>query len=180
MVSYCDIAPGHPFHGPYHDLEYGFPTTCETVLFERLCLEIFQAGLSWELMLKRRAGLNDAFAGFDVDTLAQWTGEDVTRLLGDVRIIRNRRKVEAVLENARRVQRLRQTDGGFAAWIKANSPKTKADWVKTFKARFVFTGPEVVGEFLMSISVLPGAHLESCPAYTRIKDLPNPWVSPLS
>lgn len=180
MSSYCDTAPGHPLHGPYHDHEYGVPTTDETILFERLCLEIFQAGLSWELMLKRRGGLNDAFAGFDVDTLAQWSAGDVTRLVGDARIIRNRRKVEAVLENARRVQGLRRTDGGFAAWIKANYPQSKADWVKTFKKQFIFTGPEVVGEFLMSISALPGAHRESCPTYVRIQGLFNPWLPCLS
>ena len=70
MSGYCDFAPGHPLHGPYHDSEYGFPQRDEAVLFERLVLEINQAGLSWETMLKKRDGFRRAYDGFDVDTVA--------------------------------------------------------------------------------------------------------------
>ena len=92
MSAYCRIAPGHPVHGPYHDTEYGFPSADETVLFERLCLEIMQAGLSWELVLKRREGMRAAFAGFAVDRVAAFGEADQARLLADPRIIRNRLK----------------------------------------------------------------------------------------
>ena len=70
MSGYCDIAPGHPLHGPYHDHEYGFPQREEAVLFERLLLEINQAGLSWETILKKRDGFRRAYDGFDVDRVA--------------------------------------------------------------------------------------------------------------
>jgi len=172
MNWYCDVAPGHPWHGPYHDTEYGFPESDETVLFERLCLEIFQAGLSWLLVLKKREALNAAFAGFEVDRVAAFDDADRARLLADAGIIRNRRKIDAVIENARRVQALRESHGGFAAWIQAHHPRDLAAWVKLFRATFLFTGPEVVNEFLMSIGMLPGAHRDSCPVQARLKAHP--------
>jgi DNA-3-methyladenine glycosylase I len=168
MSGYCKIAPGHPLHGPYHDTEYGFSSRDETVLFERLCLEIMQAGLSWELVLKRRPSLNAAFAGFAVDQVARFGKRDVTRLLGDPGIIRNRLKVDAIIENAKRVQKLRASHGGFADWLDAHHPRDKAAWVKLFKQTFKFTGGEIVGEFLMSLGRLPGAHAEDCPVGKRL------------
>lgn len=172
---YCDIAPGHPFHGPYHDAEYGFPLTDEAALFERLTLEIFQAGLSWLIVLKKRDGTRAAFDGFDVDTVAAYGEADIARLVADARIIRNRRKIAATIENARRVQALRASHGGFAAWIAANHPRQKDEWVALFRKTFVFMGGEVVGEFLMSIGYLPGAHREDCPAFARIAPLNPAW-----
>ena len=83
MSVYCRIAPGHPVHASYHDTEYGFHQTDETVLFERLCLEIMQAGLTWELILKRRPGMQVAFAGFKVDAVANFGEPEVARLLAD-------------------------------------------------------------------------------------------------
>ncbi len=176
MNWYCDAAPGHPVHEPYHDEEYGFPVADEAVLFERLCLEIFQAGLSWELILKKRAGMFEAFGGFDVDRVADYGEDDRARLLSDARIIRNRRKVDAVIENARRVRALRETHGALANWIDGHHPLGKADWVKLFRKTFVFMGGEVVGEFLMSIGYLPGAHREDCPIFVRISNNKPPWM----
>jgi len=167
---YCDVAPGHPFHGPYHDTEYGVPATDETVLFERLCLEIFQAGLSWLIVLKKREALNAAFAGFDVDRVAAFDDADRARLLADAGIIRNRRKIDAVIRNAAVVQGLRDSHGGFAAWIAVHHPRDLEAWVKLFRATFAFTGPEVVNEFLMSIAMLPGAHRPDCPAAIRLRE----------
>jgi DNA-3-methyladenine glycosylase I len=159
-LSYCTIAPGHPVHAAYHDTEYGFPQRDETVLFERLCLEIFQAGLSWEIVLKRRAGMRAAM------------GEaDQARLLADPRIIRNRLKVAAIVANAQRVRALRASHGGFADWLDAHHPLEKPDWVKLFKRTFLFTGGEIVGEFLMSLDYLPGAHDPDCPVAKRIAAL---------
>ena len=94
VSEYCDYAPGHPLHGPYHDAEYGFPHREEAVLFERLVLEINQAGLSWETMLKKRDGFRRAYDGFDVDRVAAYGDADRERLLNDAGIIRNRLKVE--------------------------------------------------------------------------------------
>ncbi|WP_045758275.1 DNA-3-methyladenine glycosylase I [Xanthomonas albilineans] len=176
MSSYCDIAPGHPLHGPYHDDEYGVPQRADTVLFERLVLEINQAGLSWELMLKKREGFRAAYAGFDVDTVAAYGEADVMRLLADPGIIRNRLKVQAAIHNAQVIQGLRATHGSFAAWLDAQHPRSKPEWVALFKRTFRFTGGEITGEFLMSLGYLPGAHRADCPAYARIARLNPPWM----
>ena len=177
MSGYCDIAPGHPLHGPYHDHEYGFPQRKEAVLFERLLLEINQAGLSWETMLRKRDGFRAAYSGFEVDRVARYGERDRARLLADPGIIRNRLKVEAAIHNARVIQQLRDTHGGFAAWLDAHHPLPKAEWVKLFKKTFRFTGGEITGEFLMSLGYLPGAHRQDCPAYRRAAQQRPPWMA---
>ena len=93
MTYYCDFAPGHPWHGPYHDSEYGFPVRDDSVLFERLVLEINQAGLSWLTILKKREQFFTAYDEFDVDRVAAYGDRDTQRLLSDASIIRNRLKV---------------------------------------------------------------------------------------
>jgi DNA-3-methyladenine glycosylase I len=173
--TYCEAAPGHPFHGPYHDSEYGFPSRNDKVLFERLVLEINQAGLSWLTILKKREAFTAAFAGWDIDRVARFGAKDVDRLLGDAGIIRNRLKVAAAISNAQRLVDLRQTHGSFAAWLDAHHPLSKAEWVKLFRKTFVFTGGEIVGEFLMSLGYLPGAHHDACPVFRRVKALRPPW-----
>ena len=175
-MSYCEDAPGHPFHGPYHDTEYGFPLADEAELFERLILEINQAGLSWLTVLKKRAAFKTAYAGFDIDAVAAFDEVDRARLLADAGIIRNRLKVNAAIENARRIVDLRAEFGGFKGWLDAHHPAAHADWVKLFKRTFLFTGGEIVNEFLMSTGYLPGAHEESCPVYARITALDPPWM----
>lgn len=174
--DYCAIAPGHPFHGPYHDTEYGFPVSGDDVLFERLVLEINQAGLSWLLMLKKRDAFRAAYAGFDVDTVADFGEGDRARLLDDAGIIRNRLKVDAAIENARRIRTLRDQYGSFHGWLDAHHPLDKAEWVKLFKRTFKFTGGEIVGELLMSTGYLPGAHRSDCPVYREIAALQPPWM----
>src|SRR5262245_9165463 len=176
MSGYCDIAPGHPEHGPYHDTMYGFPLTEDAALLERLALEINQAGLSWLLMLRKREAFIKAFKGFDVDKVARFGARDEARLLQDAGIVRNKLKVRAVIENAKRIKAIRKTHGSFAQWIEAHHPRTKAEWVKLFKKEFVFTGGEIVGEFLMSIGYLPGAHRADCPAAKRIAKLKPAWT----
>ena len=176
MSSYCDYAPDDPVHASYHDTEYGFPVAEESTLMERLAMEIFQAGLSWGLILKKRDGMNAAFRGFNVDAVAAFGDDDVARLLADAGIIRNRLKVAAIIENAKRIQAMRDSHGGFADWLKAQHPLHKNDWVKLFKKTFKFTGGEITGEFLMSTGYLPGTHRESCPVYTKIDALSPPWL----
>jgi DNA-3-methyladenine glycosylase I len=167
MSGYCISAPGHPWHGPYHDHEYGFPLRGDDELLERLALEINQAGLSWLTMLKKREGFRVAFDHFDVDRVAAYGDAERARLLADAGIIRNRLKVDAVIENARRIQQLRASHGSFAGWLDAHHPRSKEAWVKLFKRTFRFTGGEIVGEFLMSTGYLGGAHAADCPVYER-------------
>ena len=177
MSWYCDFAMDHPYHGPYHDAEYGFPTNDESVLFERLCLEINQAGLSWLTVLKKREAFTTAFEHFDVDRVAKYGARDRQRLLSDAGIIRNRLKVDAVIANAQTILAMRDSDGGFASWLAAHHPLQKADWVALFKKTFRFTGGEITGEFLMSIGYLPGTHRPDCPIYAQIAELTPPWMS---
>jgi DNA-3-methyladenine glycosylase I len=167
--EYCEFAPHHPIHGPYHDREYGFPSKDERVLFERLCLEIMQAGLSWEIVLKKRKALNKAFNAFRVSKVAAYGAKDVKRLLADESIIRNRLKIKAIIGNAQKILDLRKTHGSFACFLEAHHPQSKAEWVKLFRKTFAFTGGEITGEFLMSLGYLPGAHWEGCPVYSKIK-----------
>lgn len=175
-ASYCDAAAGHPFHGPYHDTEYGFPLRDDDALFERLVLEINQAGLSWLTILKKRESFRRAYDGFRVEAVAAYGDADRARLLADAGIVRNRLKVNAAIENARRVLALRASHGSFAAWLDTHHPRDRPEWQKLFKRTFVFTGGEIVGEFLLSTGYLPGAHRESCPVHARIVALGPPWL----
>src|SRR6516165_3430751 len=120
---YCRMAPGDPLHGLYHDQEYGFPSRDEAVLFERLMLEINQAGLSWATILRKRAAFRAAFAGFDVDRVAAFGPDDIERLMADAGIIRNRLKIAAAIDNAQRIQQLRRDYGSFADWLDAHHPR---------------------------------------------------------
>ena len=183
--SYCAHAQGHPFHGPYHDHEYGFPERDDARLFERLCLEMNQAGLSWLTILKKKDNFRAAFDGFDPDVVAGYGEEDRVRLLADAGIIRNRLKVDAAIHNAGCLLELRRSHGSFAHWLDAHHlvedasgerARTKLEWVKLFKKTFRFTGGEITGEFLMSTGYLPGAHDANCPVHARIVGLAPPWT----
>lgn len=176
VSGYCDAAPGHTFHGPYHDTEYGFPRRSDADLFERLVLEINQAGLSWLTVLKKRAAFRAAFDGFDIDRVAAYGAADRARLLDDASIIRNRLKVDAAIDNARRITGLRESYGSFAAWLDAHHPMPLEEWVRLFKKTFRFTGGEIVNEFLMSLGYLPGAHNSDCPVYERVAAANPPWM----
>jgi len=173
---YCDVAKDNDLHRSYHDIEYGFPGKDESQLFELLCLEIFQAGLSWELVLKKRQSTFEAFSRFEVDTVAAFGENDIKRLLDNAGIIRNQLKVRSIVHNACVIQDLRKTHGGFAKWLETHHPLAHSDWVKAFKKTFKFTGPEVVNEFLMSTGYLKGAHRENCPVYKKIAKTNPPWM----
>lgn len=175
MSGYCTTAPDHPVHHSYHATEYGFPEDDEQRLFERLALEIMQAGLSWEIVLKKRAALNQAFDQFVVDKVVAYADADIQRLLQNEGIIRNRLKILAIIHNAGVVQQLRTSHGSFAGWLDAHHPRTKPEWVKLFKRTFKFTGGEIVGEFLMSIGYLAGSHHAECPIYHEICRHNPPW-----
>jgi DNA-3-methyladenine glycosylase I len=175
--TYCHAALGHELHGPYHDREYGFPLRGDDLLFERLVLEINQAGLSWLTILKKRDGFRRAYDGFALDKVAAYGEEDRARLLADPGIIRNRLKVDAAIENARRILAIRDQADSFADWLDAHHPRDRGDWVKLFKKTFRFTGGEITGEFLLSTGYLPGAHHPDCPVYERVLALGPPWAA---
>jgi DNA-3-methyladenine glycosylase I len=178
-LSYCavvrELPPEHP-HVRYHDHEYGFPLRDDAALFERFVLEINQAGLSWLTILNKQAAFRRAFDGFDVDRVARYGEADVDRLLSDAGIIRNRLKVRAAIENARRIVALRAEHDSFAGWLDRHHPLDKDEWRRLFKRTFVFTGGEIVNSFLLSTGYLPGAHRDSCPVYARIARLRPPWM----
>ena len=163
MNTYCTAAPGHPFHGPYHDREYGFPRRKDAELFERP-------------ILQKRDGFRQAYRGFDPAAVARFTGRDITRLMADADVIRNRLKIEAAVHNARVVLDLRESHGSFAKWLDAHHPLPKPEWLKLFKTTFRFTGGEIVGEFLMSLGYLPGAHAPDCPVYQKVLVRRPPWL----
>lgn len=172
--SYCAaVRQGKtdPWNEEYHRTEYGFPLRDDASLFGRLVLEINQAGLSWLTILKKKDAFFRAYDGFALDKVATYGDEDRARLLADAGIIRNRLKVEAAITNANRLLAIRDTHGSFANWLDSHHPKTKAEWMKLFKKTFVFTGGEIVNEFLVSTGYLPGAHDEDCPVWEEIQKL---------
>jgi DNA-3-methyladenine glycosylase I len=179
MTSYCEYLRDHPedsLNKLYHDSEYGFPLDEDAALLERLALEINQAGLSWTLILKRKDNFHQAFDGFVVDKLAAYGEQDVARLLADAGIIRNRLKINAVIENAKRIQGLRREFGSFKGWLDAHHPLSLEEWTRLFKKTFVFTGGEIVKEFLLSTGYLPGAHDPDCPVYRQIARRKPAWM----
>jgi len=179
MTTYCDYCNAHPediFNRTYHDTQYGFPLSDDNLLFERLILEINQAGLSWITILKKADNFRKAYRGFDINKVAKFTEKDRARLLADAGIIRNRLKINAAIENAKRIQALRKEFGSFKGWLDAHHPLTKEEWTKLFKKSFVFTGGEIVNEFLMSTGYLPGAHDKNCPMFKKVASLRPAWM----
>ena len=163
-------------HKTYHDNAYGFPINDDNELFCRLVLEINQAGLSWETILKKEATFRSAYHNFDIDIVAAYSDPDKERLLTDQGIIRNRLKVNAAIENAKKIQQLQKEFGSFQKWLAHHHPKSKEEWVKVFKRTFKFTGGEIVNEFLMSIGYLPGAHTTDCAIYAAVLDAQPMWL----
>ncbi len=171
----CPWALGSAEYLTYHDEEWGRPVRDDTGMFERLCLEAFQSGLSWLTILRKREGFRSAFAGFDIEAVAGYGPDDVTRLLADPGIVRNRAKIEAAIGNARAALTL---PGGLAALVwnyaggRERAPVTLADvpsWTPESKALskelrrqgFSFTGPVTAYATLQACGVVDD-HLESC------------------
>ena len=167
-MSYCsaikNMQPENrkELHKNYHDNHYGFPIHDDNELFGRLIMEINQAGLSWETILKKEEGFRNAYDNFSIKKVAAYTEEDRERLLADPGIIRNKLKVNAAIENAKTIIELQKEFGSFEKWLEHHHPKTLEEWMKLFKKTFKFTGGEIVNEFLMSIGFLKGAHAEDC------------------
>jgi DNA-3-methyladenine glycosylase I len=168
--------PEDTFNKTYHDTEYGYPIEKDNLLFERLIFEINQAGLSWITILKKAENFRKAYDGFDVAVVAGYGESERARLLADAGIIRNKLKVNAAIENARRILELRKEHGTFRGWLDAHHPLSPEEWTKLFKKTFVFTGGEIVREFLVSTGYLPGAHEQSCPVHGKIASFQPAWM----
>lgn len=179
MNTYCEYCITHPedtFNKLYHDTQYGFPLNDDDLVFERLILEINQAGLSWITILRKADNFRKAYRDFNIEKVARFGEKDRARLLADAGIIRNRLKVNAAIVNAQTILALRKEYGSFKGWLDAHHPLSKEEWTKLFKKTFVFTGGEIVNEFLMSTGYLPGAHDKKCPVYKKVASLRPAWM----
>lgn len=178
-ANYCEYIKtldNNNLHKIYHDQFYGFPLDDDNLLFERLILEINQAGLSWDTILKKQVNFRKAFRNFDINKVARFTQKDVERLINDSGIIRNRLKITAAIENAKSIIMLQKEFGSFKNWLDLNKGKSLEEWVKIFKKQFHFVGNEIVKEMLMSTGYLPGAHTPECPVYNKILRLNPPFL----
>ena len=179
MTTYCDYCNSHPedtYNRNYHDTQYGFPLDNDDELFERLILEINQAGLSWITILKKADNFRKAYHGFKIAKVAKYTEKDRERLLSDASIIRNKLKVNAAIVNAQKILELQKEHGSFKNWLDQHHPLTKDEWTKLFKSTFVFTGGEIVNEFLMSTGYLPGAHQKDCLVFKKVAVQKPAWM----
>jgi len=167
------LVVGDPLYTRYHDREWGVPVYDDRTIYEFLTLEIFQAGLSWRTVLYKRENFRKAFAGFDYKKISRFTKKDVARLLTDAGIIRNRAKIEAAIENARRFMDVQKEYGSFSkymwSWVggrqivhhirtireyPAHTPEAVA-WAKDLKRRgFKFLGPTVVYAHMQAVGMV--------------------------
>lgn len=166
----------------YHDEEWGFPVEDDRRLFEKLCLEAFQAGLSWITILRKRDNFRSAFDGFDFETVAGYTDDDIERLMGDTGIVRNRQKIEAVINNARVLPELIDEFGSFADYVwqfepdeadrpdrvtrevlrtHTTSAESKALAKDLKKRGFKFVGPTITYSFMQAMGVI-NDHVVGC------------------
>nr|WP_319566582.1 DNA-3-methyladenine glycosylase I [uncultured Rhodoferax sp.] len=172
----CHWCAAAPEFLDYHDTEWGFPVADDRRLFEKLCLESFQSGLSWRTILAKRDNFRAAFHGFDFDRVAHFTSQDIEHLLGDAGIVRHRGKIEAVINNAQRAQELVQREGSLAAFVwryEADAtPQAQPQTVSTsaqslalskeLKARgWKFVGPTTVYAFMQAMGLV-NDHAEGC------------------
>jgi DNA-3-methyladenine glycosylase I len=177
-MSYCAFCVERDekdLHRLYHDLRYGFPLEDDNELFGRLILEINQAGLSWDTILKKEQNFRKAFDGFIIDRIAAYNDEKLDDLLQNKGIVRNRLKISAVIHNAKQIQSIQRDHGSFFSWLETRNERSTEDWVKLFKRTFKFVGKDIVEEFLMSTGFLKGAHTEQCPIYHQIVKLKPKW-----
>lgn len=184
-VVRCWWAGADPRYLRYHDHEWGRPVKAETRLFEKLCLEGFQAGLSWLTILRKRQAFRAAFARFDPEAVARFGARDVTRLLRDAGIVRHRGKIESTINNARRTLDLR-SDGGLGAQVwrfepearlrprrltqgrlmtMATSPASAAISHELKTRGWTFIGPTTAYAFMQAMGLV-NDHLEGCAART--------------
>ena len=174
----CWWGAGSPEYLAYHDEEWGRPVTADDALYEKLCLEGFQSGLSWITILRKRENFRAAFAGFEPERVARFDEADIERLLGDAGIVRHRGKIEAAIANAGATIALRDSGRTLPelVWsyrIDGPAPKTRGDWLaktpgsealskELRKAGFRFVGPTTVYAAMQACGIV-NDHLASCP-----------------
>lgn len=188
----CHWCGAAPEFLDYHDREWGFPVDDDIRLFEKLCLESFQSGLSWRTILNKRENFRAAFQGFDFDRMARFTEKDVERLLQDAGIIRHRGKIEAVINNAARVRELIGTEGSFAAYVwryepdpeslgppqsASTSPESVALAKDLKKRGWKFVGPTTVFAFLQSMGLI-NDHVEGCVIRAEVARARDAFIRP--
>ena len=149
----------------YHDNEWGKPLKNDDEFFERLTLEMFQAGLSWRTILVKREAFRKAFQKFQVEKVAKFGKEDIKRLISDSSIIRNKLKIESAIHNAKVFTQIKKDHGSFGKWL-SQIDATDKNVHKIFKQNFKFMGPEIVRMFLMSVGKIP-SHEKYCWRYGK-------------
>ncbi len=193
MSSYCEAARSNPLLNYHHDQIHGFPCQNDHSLFEYYCLEVAQAGLSWQTIMKKHQGMRRAFDNFDIHIVANYSETDIARLMQEEDVIKYRLKIDAIIGNARAMIDIQKEYKSFSQWlemqhgtliksiqeniqenIQANVQIpiidfAKAYWIKLLKKHFRFVGKEIVGEFLTGIAYLPNAHDADCPIGKKIK-----------
>lgn len=187
--SWCSAAPEFL---DYHDNEWGFPVEDDIRLFEKLCLESFQSGLSWRTILAKRENFRAAFHNFDFNKVARFSKRDVERLLKDEGIVRHRGKIEAVINNAKCAQDLIKQEGSLAAFFWRYEPKTdnlsEPQTVSTSdesialskvlkKMGWKFVGPTTVYAFLQAMGLI-NDHVEGCVVRNKVERARNKFTRP--
>lgn len=194
----CFWQGNDPLYAKYHDEEWGRPVDNDRTLYEKICLEGFQAGLSWYTILKRRENFRKAFANFDFKKVAKFTPKDVERLLKDEGIIRHRGKIEAAIENARLVQDIIKEFGSLAAYfwqfepepssrpkrmdlktLKSMpvSPESKALSKDLRKRGFKFVGPTTMYAHMQAMGIV-NDHLEGCHCRGQVESMRKKFKRP--
>lgn len=188
--SRCGWCAADATYMAYHDTEWGFPVADDRRLFEKLCLEGFQSGLSWRTILVKRENFRAAFDGFDFDRIARYDETDVARLLGDAGIVRHRGKITATINNARRAQALVQAEGSLAAYVwrfeapmqertvgVSTSPELVALSKDLKKRGWAFVGPTTVYAFMQAMGLV-NDHFEGCAAHAEVAAARAAFVPP--
>ncbi len=197
-VTRCWWCVGDPLYEAYHDTEWGFPAVGDNRLYENICLDGFQAGLSWLTILRKRESFRAAFAGFEIERVARFNKRTVDRLLRDAGIIRHRGKIEAAINNARRAIELIEEFGSLAAYVwryepslrartkavtRATMPATSAESVamsKDLKRRgWSFVGPTTLYAFMQAMGLVDD-HLIGCDVRPRVESARQAFVRPAS
>jgi DNA-3-methyladenine glycosylase I len=190
-VRRCAWAGADPLYRRYHDVEWGFPVREDRRLFEKICLEGFQAGLAWITILRKREAFRAAFRGFEIEAVARMNERSVSRLLGDPGIVRHRGKIESTLNNARRAREIARDFGSLAAFVwryepapgsrparitrrslarLAKTPESEA-LSRALKDRgFTFVGPTTIYAFMQAMGLVDD-HLEGCEIRSRAEEV---------
>lgn len=174
--TFCKDLDSANVNKVYHDHFYGFPIDNDDELFGRLILEINQAGLSWQTILKKEENFRRAYSNYSIERIANYDEDERSRLLNDAGIIRNKLKINAAIYNAQKVLEIKRDFNTFKNWLDIHHPLNREEWTKLFKITFKFVGGEIVNEFLMSTGYLKGAHDEDCPINKKIERLNPKWM----